>query len=305
VNDSLGLRCAFAYCPDRGMDTICLDDHTIGNCNDGALSTGDCSVYGSRCVDDALGARCAFAFCPDRGETTVCLDDHIIGTCRDGAISTGDCAAYGSRCVSDAMGARCAFFACPDSGETTICLDEHIIGTCRDGAVSTGDCSAYGAYCSTAGADAARCVSAFCVASAGDAPTPHDTCLPDGQIAHCNADGFPTDPHACPEGTTCTTSATGARCLLPGGVDPDPVPDGVDPNAPDASWGDGSVGDRDASAPDAGTGSGTRDPSGLSSGCACSARHTGGGGLAALAGVLGLLIAWRRRSPTPRCGSAT
>jgi len=305
VNDSLGLRCAFAYCPDRGMDTICLDDHTIGNCNDGALSTGDCSVYGSRCVDDALGARCAFAFCPDRGETTVCLDDHIIGTCRDGAISTGDCAAYGSRCVSDAMGARCAFFACPDSGETTICLDEHIIGTCRDGAVSTGDCSAYGAYCSTAGADAARCVSAFCVASAGDAPTPHDTCLPDGQIAHCNADGFPTDPHACPEGTTCTTSATGARCLLPGGVDPDPVPDGVDPNAPDASRGDGSVGDRDASAPDAGTGSGTRDPSGLSSGCACSARHTGGGGLAALAGVLGLLIAWRRRSPTPRCGSAT
>ena len=291
VDDALGLRCAFALCPDRGTDTFCLDENVIGTCHDGAVSTGDCSTFGSRCVDDALGARCAFFACPDRGETTLCLDDHTLGTCTDGAISTGDCAAFGSRCVADALGARCAFFACPDSGETTVCLDEHVIGTCRDGAISTGDCSAFAAYCSVAGSTAARCVSSFCVGSPTDVPVEHDTCLPDGRIAHCNADGAPVDAYACPEGSPCTVTASGARC----GAEPDPtmMPDEPDPSmvpTDDASVGDGGL------SPDAGVGI-DRGPRDLAAGCSC--RASGG---ASASGswllVAGLVVGWlvRRRA---------
>ncbi len=222
VDDALGARCVFGACPDRGTDTFCLDDRTLATCTDGAVGTGDCGVYGARCVDDALGARCVFGACPARGNATVCLDETTLATCSDGAVTTGDCGAFGARCADGPEGAHCAFYACPDNGDATVCLDERTLATCHDGAVSTGDCGAFAAVCSSAGTDAssARCVSLFCVESADEVPVEHDTCLPDGRIAHCDASGAPVRPRDCGEGAVCTTSDSGARCVGPGGEEP-------------------------------------------------------------------------------------
>jgi len=294
VNDGLGVRCAFAFCPDRGTDTFCVDDRVIGTCSDGAVSTGDCSAFGSRCVDDARGARCAFFACPDTGETTVCLDESRIGTCRDGAISSGDCAAFGSRCVADGAGARCAFYACPDSGETTVCLDERTIGTCRDGAISTGDCGAFGAYCSTAGSGVARCVSSFCAASAAAVPVERDTCLPDGRIVRCTSDGALLEPRDCPSGTACFLAEPNARCGS--ALDGPPEPDGTDPNAPSADMG----------SPDGGAGRGAGPSSDAGCGCRAGGSERTGGPLApALLGAVGLcVLRLRRRRAARRSATA-
>lgn len=227
VDDALGARCVFDACPARGTDTFCIDDRTLATCTDGAVGTGDCGAFGARCVDDALGARCVFGACPARGTETLCLDEHTVATCRDGAITTGDCAAFGSRCADGPEGAHCAFYACPDSGHATVCLDGRTLGTCDDGAITTGDCGAFAAVCSTAGVEAteARCVSLFCVEAPGEVPVEHDTCLPDGRIAHCDANGAPVRPRECATGTMCMTTsdadgARGARCAGPDAEEP-------------------------------------------------------------------------------------
>jgi hypothetical protein len=292
VDDALGVRCAFAFCPDRGHDTFCFDERTIGTCNDGAVSRGDCGAFGARCVDDALGARCVFYACPASGETTVCLDDRRLGTCRDGAISTGDCGAFGAGCVSDGLGARCAFYACPAVGETTVCLDERTIGTCRNGAITTGDCGAFAAYCSTAGASAARCVSAFCVASASDVPVEHDVCLPDGQIAHCNAEGVPVGARACPPESPCTATPMGARCGE--APPPDMMSEESDPNLAVEDDGGGSDG---SEAVDGGPV--PRRPPSVSSSCSIArVERSSGAWLAAALGIACALV--RRRGARGR-----
>ncbi|MDW8363294.1 MAG: D-alanyl-D-alanine carboxypeptidase family protein [Myxococcales bacterium] len=116
VDDDLGARCVFAYCPARGEARVCLDERRIGHCRNGAIEIGDCAAYGSRCVDDDLGARCVFAYCPPRGEARVCLDDHRIGHCRDGAIEIGDCGAFAAWCSTAGGGsARCVSVFCAGS----------------------------------------------------------------------------------------------------------------------------------------------------------------------------------------------
>ncbi len=168
VDDALGTRCAFYACPDTGDSTVCMDDHTIGNCHDGAISTGDCAVYGARCTAAGGPARCAFYACPDVGETTVCLDDHTLGTCHDGAISTGDCAAYGAYCSSaGASGAtvagHCASVFCVASATATpsahdTCLPNGQLVHCTDtgGIENARDCAA-GSTCMDVGG-VSRCV---------------------------------------------------------------------------------------------------------------------------------------------------
>lgn len=158
----------------------------------------------------------------------------------------GDCAAYGATCVDDSIGLRCASVFCPARGDAKVCLDDRTIATCDDGAISTGDCGAYGAYCSTAGVAEARCVSVFCVESRDQVPTAHDVCLPNGQLARCNAQGIPTNLRDCGEGTSCQQDETGAYACLRGGESPRGALDAVscelgargwaqDPDEPDAA----------------------------------------------------------------------
>jgi GH25 family lysozyme M1 (1,4-beta-N-acetylmuramidase) len=155
VDDALGARCAFYACPDTGDSTVCIDDHTIGNCHDGAISTGDCAAYASRCTATGGPARCAFFACPDVGDTTVCLPDgHTLGTCHDGAISTGDCAAYGALCSSTGadgamVAGHCASVFCvAAAGDTPVahdtCLPNGQLVHCTDtgGLENAHDCAA-------------------------------------------------------------------------------------------------------------------------------------------------------------------
>jgi hypothetical protein len=125
----------------------------------------------------------------------------------------GDCAAYGSNCVDDNLGVRCAFYACPAQGVADICVNDSIIGHCENGGLSSGDCSAYGAFCSTAGGKPAHCASVFCVAGPNDVPSPHPVCLPNGQLAQCNADGGFDAAADCPSGKVCAPSAGTAKCI--------------------------------------------------------------------------------------------
>ena len=131
----------------------------------------------------------------------------------DKSCGKGDCAAFGSTCVDDGLGVRCVFAYCPAQGDVKVCLDDRMIGQCHNGAIETGDCGAFGAYCSTAGVSEARCVSVFCVADPGEAPVAHDVCLPDGRVAHCNAEGAVEDAQDCPGGKVCHAGETGGRCI--------------------------------------------------------------------------------------------
>ncbi|MBS2029191.1 MAG: hypothetical protein JST54_14915 [Deltaproteobacteria bacterium] len=158
VDDSLGARCVFYACPAQGSATVCMPDgHTIGTCQDGAISTGDCAAYGSTCVDDSLGARCVFSACPAQGTTQICMPDgHTIGTCTNGGITTGDCAAYGASCIDDSLGARCAYpDICPNQGDALVCLpDGHTLGNCHDGVPTLTNCSTNGQICQVDGTTA-------------------------------------------------------------------------------------------------------------------------------------------------------
>ncbi|MBX3126848.1 MAG: hypothetical protein KF718_09020 [Polyangiaceae bacterium] len=174
---------------------------------------GDCAAYGATCVNDSLGVRCASVFCPAQGTKKVCVNDKLIGDCSDGAISTGDCSVYGAKCVDDNLGARCVSVFCPDKGAAKSCLDDSRIIDCKDGAITgEGDCGKFGAFCSKAGGSEARCVSVFCVADPSATPVAHDICLPDGRLAHCNAQGGVESPADCPADAPCTADSSGARC---------------------------------------------------------------------------------------------
>jgi lysozyme len=142
--------------------------------------------------------------------TAHCEGTTIVGT----DCGRGDCAAFGSRCVDDAVGVRCAFYACPDVGETTVCLDDRTLGTCRNGAIETGDCGAFAAWCSTAGGSA-HCASVFCTDDPAVTTPAHETCLPDGRIAHCGAEGGLGAAASCPTGTICVQGTTTASCRAP------------------------------------------------------------------------------------------
>jgi hypothetical protein len=150
--------------------------------------------------------------CTGGCEPTHCSGSKIVSPC-----GAGDCAAYGATCVDDSKGVRCASVFCPALGQKKVCVNDKLIGDCNDGGISTGDCSVYGAAC-VDDAKGARCVSVFCAKQPNKA---HDTCLPNGQLAHCTDLGG-ISVEDCPADKPCAETATGAQC----GAPPSPPPSG-------------------------------------------------------------------------------
>lgn len=102
------------------------------------------------------------------------------------------------------------------SGCAPTTCEAHCEGSVIVGAdCGRGDCAAFGAYCSTAGTSAPRCVSAFCVADASEAPRAHGVCLPDGRVAQCGADGAVSGAMDCAPGTMCVVMGDAAACEAP------------------------------------------------------------------------------------------
>ncbi len=127
----------------------------------------------------------------------------------------GDCAPFAATCVDDALGVRCASVLCPPNGHHYGCVDETKTVECQDGIpVGTGDCAVYAAMCSTAVGPEAACVSDFCVTDPKQAPVVHDTCLPNGQLGHCDGAGIPTGED-CPSGQVCVSKESSAACADP------------------------------------------------------------------------------------------
>ena len=298
TTDTLGTRCVYAACPARGTADVCLDADTSAHCVEGLpASTGECGAFAAYCSTagrSATDARCVSAFCvaspeePPFAHDGCWIEGGQLAHCdAQGSISLERCPA-GQACTTIAdttsEGAHCAPAVCTPTGDVTQCIDGRYIARCFGGSVvSAGDCGAFAAYCSTvstAGAVEPRCVSAFCVASADTAPSERETCLPDGTIAHCTAEGGLTDGMECPAGTVCVLGEGSARCETPAADAGSATMDGGGAGATD---GGGAVG-ADAAFGDAG---GSARP--LTGGCTC--RVAAGRGAPGPGLWLGLLVA--------------
>ncbi len=214
VQDALGARCAFAFCPDTGERDVCWNGSHVGHCSNGALtSQGDCATYGARCVADGAGARCVFAFCPPSGDTDVCWSDTHIGHCSNGALtSQGDCAAYASFCSTRTGVARC---------ESVFCVANHDdVPVAHDGCWITGGdllhCDAHGAPTRTACPAGQACSmvgGAHCEASRCPATGEQEICASATTIGHC-FNGSVIDPRPCGANALCSTlSGTPPHCV--------------------------------------------------------------------------------------------
>jgi hypothetical protein len=215
IDDAMGPRCRFAFCPAIGDAEVCFSGTHAGHCHNGALTMQtDCSTNGGRCAVMAGAGRCVGGVCPAAGNARVCVSDTQIGDCANGRLTgMGDCGAFGARCVDDELGARCVFIFCPARGEVDVCWASTHQGHCRDGALVTqGDCGAFAAFCSNAPGTQGRCVSAFCALDENTPPVARSSCwLEPNKIAHCDAmGGFRIED--CPAGQQCSQVGT-TRCL--------------------------------------------------------------------------------------------
>jgi uncharacterized protein (TIGR03382 family) len=308
VDDALGVRCVFAFCPATGEKDVCLDSSQISHCSNGALAApGDCGAFAGYCsnVDAPTGARCVSVFCVSGPDQAPAAHDgcwfqspsrqaHCDG---NGALSLTDCPANEQCSVVD--GVHCGPKVCPDTGTTDLCVSDSVIGHCVEGSVvSAGNCGMFGAYCSTAGGGAPRCVSVFCVAKASDVPVDHDVCLPNDWKGHCTAEGALDTAAVCPAGETCAGGACGTPpdAGAPGldagqsaGEDASSeiVPGDGGGTNPGADGGQAVKGDGGAKAADSGAGFA---PSGA---CGCGAGGSPSGMLALA--LVALAISRRRR----------
>jgi lysozyme len=144
VDDSRGVRCAFAFCPDTGTADVCIDDATIGHCSDGAVEPGDCSAFAALCSTAGRTeneARCVSAFCvsgPD--EVPVAHEGcwpeggKLLHCDADGEASAEPCP-EGEACSMVGGVGHCAPIVCPATGEADVCVDESTLGHCTGGSV--------------------------------------------------------------------------------------------------------------------------------------------------------------------------
>jgi hypothetical protein len=213
VDDALGARCAFSFCPDVGEADVCLLDGQLAHCSDGSLaSVGDCRIFGASCVADDLSARCVFGACPARGTAKVCFASTHIGDCEDGAlVSQGDCAAFGQHCLVDGDTARCGNELCPATGAADVCADDTHIVHCEGGAAGApGDCALFAAHCGVVDG-VAHCISNFCT-DPSTTPVAHETCFFErGARLSCDDLGAPTVID-CPAGQGCSNEGGEGHC---------------------------------------------------------------------------------------------
>lgn len=120
ADDAKGVRCVSVFCPALGQKKVCVGQSLIGECKDGAISTGDCGAFGAYCSSaGAAEARCVSVFCvasPAEPPTpkTVCLPNGKLASCNgDGALATVEDCPAGQSCVVGESGARCEAPAAP------------------------------------------------------------------------------------------------------------------------------------------------------------------------------------------------
>ncbi len=221
VDDNLGPRCVFFACPPKGEAKVCVDEKTIGDCKDGQISTGDCSAFAAYCSTKLSDqAMCVSVFCAAPEEKPIpkdgCFLDGQPYHCDAlGQISFKPCP-NGQACTVYPDVHCEAGLGCPAKGDGKVCLGDTAIGTCHEGAViEAADCGDFAAYCSTAGGTEPHCVASFCVSSPDEVPTEHETCLPDGNLGLCFADGS-LKTSECAPGTKCVQGDFGAACVAEG-----------------------------------------------------------------------------------------
>jgi hypothetical protein len=92
VDDDLGARCASVFCPARGTARVCIDDHQVADCADGAISVGDCAPFAAWCSTAGTpAARCVSIFCVGSPAEVpvahdVCLPDGRVAHCDDAGL---------------------------------------------------------------------------------------------------------------------------------------------------------------------------------------------------------------------------
>jgi len=272
VDDALGARCAWPGCPAQGQAEICVDQSTVGTCDNGALTAqGDCSAYAAYCsTAGGQTAHCVSAFCVEAAEDVpvahdICFLDGDLYHCDDaGGIAKVGCPS-GERCSVHPTVHCDPNNGCPPTGDQRMCLGD-IAAWCLDGGlVEATECSPQG-FCSTMVSGEPHCVSSLCVSGPGETPVDHLLCLANGNLGRCRDDGT-LEQVDCAAGEICVDDAAGPRCEVPPAADGG-VPDSGTDAAVSTDGGGGGGGDASGSdATTANPGYATDDPSG----CACRA----------------------------------
>ncbi len=115
VQDALGARCVFVFCPAVGEADICLDRTRPAHCSNGALGRpGDCAPYAGLCsTATATRGHCVSVFCvtsPDQVPVPhdICLVDGRRAHCDSAGLPQGATACpAGTRCIASSTTARC------------------------------------------------------------------------------------------------------------------------------------------------------------------------------------------------------
>ncbi len=206
VDDELGVRCSFVFCPDQGEADVCLDEATIGHCDTGAIATGDCSAYAAVCSSATGTARCASVFCVEDAATPPlahdgCFFDGTISHCdANGALTTDACPA-GQHCTVWPEVGCTSTPVCPPDGEVSVCASAEVLGHCNFGSMMEAEsCADQGAVC-VESQGTASCVAAVCLDDAGSLRD-GDVCLDDGSVATCAA-GDVENVRRCEDGSVC------------------------------------------------------------------------------------------------------
>lgn len=212
VADSLGVRCISKHCPAQGKKLVCppsTGNALLGSCQDGKLSTSDCSAASGFCSTAAAStAKCVSSYCAASPTSKpvvqdVCLPDGIRYACAsNGDLNVKPCPA-GAQCKTVAGAAQCVVPTCKPH-----CQGGTLVGAdCKETACN-GLPAPYTGWCID-DAKGPRCVANGCKTTGIQT-----FCLPGGAQAKLGVcQGGVLTVQACVAGQqVCAATASGAAC---------------------------------------------------------------------------------------------
>jgi GH25 family lysozyme M1 (1,4-beta-N-acetylmuramidase) len=116
-------HCAFDACPATGSATVCVDDHTVGTCRNGAVTRSACGAHAYCSTAGGATAHCVSDVCVSSAHEAptahdVCTSAGLAHCSATGQLGTAHACASGSTCETVAMTASCVapMTSEPDAG---------------------------------------------------------------------------------------------------------------------------------------------------------------------------------------------
>ena len=223
-------RCGTPECPRTGEATVCLDEHMILSCRDGALTAapGDCSIYGAWCSTAGVSlteARCVSALCYDRN--TVPYDREVcsintgfkLACYADSTIEEVPCPS-GQICSVEGGDVHCrspiSNCATPSHNEEVIdhylCLEGGGIGWCYNGNIINEVPCGLESECTTLGG-LVHCAESACLNQEGHIVN-GPICRSNVELIECDDNGVVISQIRCDEQEYCEGEPGHSRCHI-------------------------------------------------------------------------------------------